>query len=174
MRAIQVISAAIFSISLAITPAHAVPRVGDKAANASVQSLDGRGFDSNDLLGKNTVIFYENKDVTTQNRALKAALSNQKKSEGYGENVRVIAVADVSAWNFWPAKGFVQDAIRGEEKKAGHPIYLDWTGAFGKAFRVDKNASNVVLVGPDGRVKVSHAGPVPAGKALEILMATGK
>jgi len=174
MRVNHAIIAAIFATSLAITPAHAVPSIGSPAPKASAESLDGKEFNVNEMRGRTTVIFYESKDVTTQNRALKAALKNQKKNEGYGENVQVIAVADVSAWNFWPAKGFVQDAIRKEEKKSGHPIYLDWTGTFGKAFRMDRSASNVVLVGPDSRVKVSHAGPVPAGKVLDILMATGK
>ena len=89
-------------------------------------------------------------------------------------NANVVAVADVSAWDFWPAKGFVQDAIREEQRKAGHPIFLDWSGEFGKSFRAKNDASNVVLVGPDGKVKLSHAGPVPASKILEILMATGK
>lgn len=174
MRASHVIIAAIFTTTIAITSAHAIPSIGSPAPRVSAESLGGNDFNANDLRGKTTVIFYENKDVTTQNRALKAVLRNQKKNQGYGENVQVIAVADVSAWNFWPAKGFVQDAIRKEEKKAGHPIYLDWTGTFGKAFRMDKSASNVVLVGPDSKVKVSHAGPVPAGKVLKILMATGK
>jgi predicted transcriptional regulator len=174
MRVSHVIIAAIFTTTIAVTPALAVPSIGSPAPKASAESLGGKDFNANELRGKTTVIFYENKDVTTQNRALKAALQNQKKKEGYGEDVQVIAVADVSAWNFWPAKGFVQDAIRKEEKKAGHPIYLDWTGTFGEAFKMNRNASNVVLVGPDSKVKVSHAGPVPAGKALDILMATGK
>ena len=154
--------------------AHALPAVGTPPAPATVEALGGESFKTRDLRGKTTLIFYENKDTTKQNRALKLALERQKKREGYGENVRIVAVADVSAWNFWPAKGFVQDAIREQEHKAGYPIYLDWSGDFGKSLKANDNASNVVLVGPDGKVKLTHAGTVPATKILEILMATGK
>jgi len=42
-----------------------------------------------------------------------------------------------------------------------------------KAFDAKKDASNVVVVGPDGKVKLSHAGAVPASMVLEILIETG-
>lgn len=174
MRTIHTLSAAAIAFAVALSSAHALPNIGAPAPKVSVQSLGGNTLDAQDLRGKTTLIFYENKDTTKQNASLKAALERQKKQTGYGNDVQVIAVADVSAWNFWPAKGFVQDAIREQEKKAGYPIYLDWSGSFGKAYGMKDDASNVVLVGPDAKVKLAHAGPVPAGKVLEIMMATGK
>lgn len=162
------------AIAALSTAAHAIPPQGARAPAAVVQTLDGKRLDTRKLQGKTTVIFYESKDATAQNGALKAALARQDKTTGYGESVQVVAVADVSAWNFWPAKGFVQDAVREKERESGHPIFLDWSGEFGKAFGMIDDKSNVVVVGADGKVNLSHAGPVPADKALQILKATAK
>jgi len=106
---------------------------------------------SRDLRGKTTVVFYEDKDSTDQNKALKAALKHQKKTYGRGPNVRLVAVADVSAWNFWPAKGYVQDAVRDQERKAGHPIYLDWSGSFGKGPPIRRTSQRRPSMRPGAR-----------------------
>ena len=74
--------------------------------------------------------------------------------------VALAAVANVSAFNFWPVKGFVKDAIRKESKKQGTTIFCDWTGGFRKAFRLRDNASSVVLVGKDGNVLFAADGSI--------------
>ncbi|MBI5537374.1 MAG: hypothetical protein HY898_31920 [Deltaproteobacteria bacterium] len=149
--------AALFTVTLAST-ADAAPKVGERVPQTRAAAIDGKAFDTRATNGKITLIFYEDKDAVAHNQALKNELHAIKRSPGFKPNVRIIAVADVSAWDFWPAKGFVQDAIRSEERKLGAPIYLDWSGEFGKAFKITKGASNIVLVGEDGKVMLTHEG----------------
>ncbi|MBI5532397.1 MAG: hypothetical protein HY898_06765 [Deltaproteobacteria bacterium] len=40
----------------------------------------------------------------------------------------------------------------------GAPIYLDWSGELGKALKITKGASNIVLVGEDGKAMLTHEG----------------
>ena len=64
----------------------------------------------------------------------------------------------MSSYDFWPAKGFVKDAIREESRKAGTTIYCDWDGTFRKAYRLRQGISNVILVGKSGEVLFAAEG----------------
>lgn len=67
----------------------------------------------------------------------------------------------MSAHDFWPARGFVKDAIKEEEQKSGTSISLDWSGSFGTPFAFQTGASNIVLLGSGNRVKLARTGVVP-------------
>lgn len=164
----------IFAMLLVAATALALPKVGVIVPNATAQSIDGKTLDTRAIQGKTTLIFYEDKDVTQQNKPLKDALALQKKKGERKANADVHAVANVSAWDFWPAKGFVRDAIEEQQKKSGHPIYCDWSGDFGKALGTVKDKSNVILIGPDRKVILAHAGPVPTQLRERILRETTK
>ena len=69
------------------------------------------------LRGKPVLIVYEDKSSTAQNKALKDELAQIAKGDRYRSSVALAAVADVSAYDFWPARGFVRDAIREESRK---------------------------------------------------------
>ncbi len=84
-----------------------------------------------------------------------------RQNAGHKENVVIFAVADVSSYDFWPARGFVKDAIRQEEKKSGTPIYLDWNGSSRTAFGFQAGSSNLVLLNADNTVKLAHCVVVP-------------
>lgn len=157
-----------------VTNVSATPKPGETLAAARVESLDGRVLDTRAFAGKNVLVFYEDKDTAGQNMALKNELGRAKTSPGWKPNVVVAAVADVSGYDWWPAKGFVKDAIQAESRKAGLPIYCDWSGDFGKAFKAKKGASNVILVGPDGKVQVAHEGAAPQAVRESILAAIRK
>ncbi|MCU0691412.1 MAG: hypothetical protein MUF54_08420 [Polyangiaceae bacterium] len=174
MKASTWMAITLVPIMLTTAAAFALPRSGQALSAAMVQTLDGKTLDTRNLQGKITLIFYEDKDTTQQNRALKDALIAQKKSPGRRDNVRIYGVADVSSWDFWPAKGFVTDAIRKQEQQSGNPIYCDWSGDFGRALGATPNNSNVVLIGPDGKVKLALAGPLPSDTRQLILSETGK
>jgi len=148
-------------VAATVTTVFATPKQGESLPAARVESLDGRVLDTRTFAGKNVLVFYEDKDAAKHNMALKNDLAKVKSSPGWKPNVLVAAVADVSAYDWWPAKGFVKDAIQAESRKAGITIYCDWSGEFGRAVKAKKGASNVILVGPDGKVQLSHEGVVP-------------
>jgi hypothetical protein len=147
---------------VAAADARAAIAEGLEAPNARLEDADGRVSDLKALRGKPILIVYEDRDSAKQNEALKRELGALARGDRYRARVALAAVADVSAWDFWPAKGFVRDAIRDESRRQGTTIYCDWTGAFRAAFHLRKGVSNVVLVGKDGRVAFSAEGTVPA------------
>jgi len=160
---------AFFLVSLVTVAAAALPRPGTSAPAARAQTLDAKVLDLRALRGRIALVFYEDKDSTAQNKALKDAITAQKKTHGHKLNVVIYAVADVSGYDFWPARGFVEDAIREEERKSKTSIYLDWSGTFGKSLGVKRGVSNVVLLNPDNKVVVAHSGPVPPDMRTRIL-----
>lgn len=151
-------AALVATVSGASTAAMALPTVGDDAPNAKIEDADGKALETKTLKGKPVLIVYEDKDASTQNTALKKELSELAKGDKYKSKVALAAVADVSSYDFWPARGFVKDAIREESKKQGTTIYCDWTASFRKAFKLTKGKSSIVLVGKDGKVLFAGEG----------------
>ncbi len=105
MRFRQLVAAAAMSSALAASVAFALPRTETTVPRATVQSLGGKTLDTRTSQSRMSLIFYVDKDATQQNKALKDALKAQGKNKRRKANVDVYAVADVSAWDFWPAKG---------------------------------------------------------------------
>lgn len=161
-------------VAAVVSTVAAAPKPGDGLPPAKVASLDGKEFDTRAISGKIALIFYEDKDSAKHNLALKNELTRVKSSPGWKPNVVVTAVADVGGYDWWPAKGFVKDAIQAEQRKSGVTIFLDWSGEFGKALKATKGASNVVLVGPDGKVQIAHQGAVPQSVRDAIIAAIRK
>ncbi|MDC0739893.1 YtfJ family protein [Polyangium mundeleinium] len=150
----------------------ALPKEGAEAPNARVEDADGRALQMSSLKGKPILIVYEDKDSAAQNQPLKDDLSKLGQGDKYKQKIALAAVADVSGYDWWPAKGFVKDAIREESKKQKTTIYCDWDGSFGKAYGVRKGVSNVILVGKDGRVLFAGSGALGVAdrkKLIELL-----
>jgi hypothetical protein len=169
LRALLAAGALASSASLGAPDAGAAPGEGEAAPNAALEDADGRVSEIRALAGRPILIVYEDRDSAKQNEQLKKELGELAKGERYKARVALAAVADVSAYDFWPAKGFVKDAIRDESKKQGTTIYCDWTGAFRKAYKLRRGVSNVVLVGKDGRVAFSAEGSLPPEQRRRLL-----
>jgi hypothetical protein len=146
-----------------------LPAIGDDAPNGKLEDADGKAIETKTLKGKPLLIVYEDKDSATQNEKLKKELSELAKGDKYKSKVALAAVADVSSYDFWPAKGFVKDAIREESKKVGTTIYCDWTASFRKAFKLTKGKSSIVLVGKDGKVLFAGEGSLSEADRKKVL-----
>jgi hypothetical protein len=165
-KAATVLTAALLGLSSA---AAALPSVGDSAPNGQVEDADGKQLQTKNFKGKPYLVVYEDKDASAQNSALKKELSELAKGDKYKSKIGLAAVADLSAYDFWPVKGFVKDAIREESKKAGTTIYCDWDASFRKAFKLSKGKSSVVLVGKDGKVLFAGEGALSADDRKKLL-----
>ena len=142
-------------------PAAALPRVGDEPGAARVEDADGKGLETRSFSGRPVLVFYEDKETSKQNAAAKSdlrALAGETKAFA---KLAMLPVADVSAYDFWPAKGFVKQAIREESARSGLPVYCDWDGGFRGAWKLRRAAASVVLVGRDGRVLFAAEGVLP-------------
>lgn len=136
----------------------ALPMVGSSAPSVGLVDAWDRPNDLQRYVGKPILVIYEDKDSATVNQALKNELSVLAKGDRYKESVALFAVADVGAFDFWPVRGFVKDAIRKESRRQGTDIYCDWDGHVRAALGLVEATSNVVLFARDGKVAFSQAG----------------
>lgn len=160
----------VLSTALALaSPASAVPKVGAALPAITLRDAWDRTLDLGKLAGKPTLVVYEDKDSAKQNDALKEELARLAKGDKYKERVALVAVADVSGFDYWPAKGFVKDAIKSESHKAGTVIYCDWSGAARERLTLKKGVSNVVLYDKSGKVAFSASGTLSPAQRKELV-----
>ncbi len=172
-KASKLVSAAALAAVLVPGVSLALPKEGVEAPNARLEDADGHKLQMSSLKGKPILIVYEDKDSATQNQPLKDDLSKLAKGDKYKSKVALAAVADVSGYDFWPVKGFVKDAIREESKKQQTTIYCDWDGSFRKTYGIRKGASNVILIGKDGRVLFAGSGALGANDRKRVIELLG-
>ena len=162
----------LLAASTVTTPSAALLAVGTPRPPARVADADGRVLDLAAVRGRPTLIVYEDKDSAGLNADLKAELSRLARGDRYRSAITLVPVADVRGYDFWPVRGFVQDAIRGESKKVGATIYCDWDGSFARAMQIRHGTSTVVLIGSSGKVLFAHEGRIPkeeTGRVIQLL-----
>ncbi len=149
--------------------AEAAPTLGSAKPAARVVDANDRTFDLQAVQGKPTLVLYEDKESAKVNVALKDDLAKLAGGGRYRSSVVLVPVADVQQYDFWPARGFVKDAIKDESKKIGATIYCDWDGSFRRAVKLARNTSSVLLYGKDGRVLFAWEGHVPREERERLL-----
>lgn len=162
---VALVSAGVTVASLA----HGLPSVGANRPATKITDAWSRTLDLAKLSGRPVLLLYEDKDSAPQNQPLKDELAKLAKGDKYKATIALVAVADVSAYDYWPARGFVKDAIKKESRKHATTIYCDWDGRFRESLALDANTSNVVLYGKDGSVLLSHAGAMPPEKRARLV-----
>ncbi len=168
------IAAAAVAAALIPSPSYALLKEGASAPNARVEDADGKVLQLQTLKGKPILILYEDRDSAKQNQTLKDDLSKLAAGDKYKTAVALAAIADVSSYDWWPAKGFVKDAIREESKKQKTTIYCDWNGGFRKAYGIKRGVSNVILVGRDGTVLFAAEGAIGADARKRLVSLLGQ
>lgn len=104
------------------------------------------------LWAKPTVLFYEDRDSTALNQHVKTALAEQGRQRQLQDQVTVVAVANVAAWDWFPARDFVLAAVRDIEKKVNVPVYLDFKGSLAAApWGLPPKSSTVLVLDRSGR-----------------------
>lgn len=137
--------------------------------NASLSSSSGDQVQLADQLGKPTILFYEDRDSTTQNQSLKDELFKLGKERNLLNAVGVVAVANLKAWDWRPAKDFALAGVRHEESKAGIPVYVDFKGALSAApWSLPSKASSVVVLDEAGKVLFVASGPLTKAEREQI------
>ena len=149
----------------------ATPPRGAAYAEFRLENPDGVALTRAQTQGRPLLVVYEDKDSGETNRAFKDELSKLAKGGAWVKRITLAAIADVQGYDFWPARGFVKSSIRDEEKKAGTPIYCDWTGAFRQAFQLRSGTSTILLYGRDGRLQHASEGALDPAQRAELIAA---
>lgn len=154
---------------LGASDAAALPTAGDPRPAGRAVDAQGNAVELSSLGTRPILVLYEDKESATLNAPLKSDLAKLARGGQYKSAVALVPVANVSRYDFWPARGFVRDAIAKESRKIGATIYCDWDGSFARAVGFAPNTSSVLLVGRDGKVRFTWQGAVPAAERARLL-----
>jgi hypothetical protein len=150
--------------------AHALLKPGTVPKDFVVHNADDKAAKFSLLrAGHPTIVFYEDKDGGDQNERLKQRIGELRKKSPSAKRVALVAIADVKSWDFWPAKGFVKDALRSAGKKAGIVVWADWSGGGRASLDASSNRSNVVLLDKLGKVVWASSGKLSTAQENEVL-----
>lgn len=121
--------------------------------DAVVETSSGAQAHLAPLFRRPTVLFYEDRDATALNQHVKDALFAAGRERGLLGAVEVVAVANVAAFDWFPARDFVLAAVRDVERKVKVPVYLDFKGALASApWNLPPKSSTVLVLNPAGEV----------------------
>lgn len=97
------------------------------------------------LRGKVVVVLHQDRHSSEQNPQFKEKLSGLVAR--FPKELQVVALADVGGYDFWPAKGYVKDALKPLDSGGGAIVACDWKGSVRKAYRLKQKQSVVFVLG---------------------------
>ncbi len=155
------------------------------ASALTVSDLDDRPVSLGSYEDKVVVLLHEDREASEQNQEFKTRLG--KLSERYKGRLIVVALADVSAYDFWPARRYVKAALR-RLRDEGAEVLCDWKGVFRKRFNLRKGESSLFLVvrqrremkpqakietkieaKPEAKIELAHQGILTPAQAAFLL-----
>lgn len=108
--------------------------------------------------GRIIALFFEDREHTEDNHALKLTLHQYIVDNGLSDRMRIYAVADVHAIPD-VVRDVARTAIRAIASEYGIQILLDWDGVLlAPPFSMAAGAANVALLDREGRIAWRHAG----------------
>jgi hypothetical protein len=138
--------------------------------DATVETSSGARLQLATLWKQPTVLFYEDRASTDLNLHVKEALAAAGRARGLAGAVAIVAVANVAAYDFFPARNFVLAAIRDLEKKFGITVYLDFSGSLARApWDLPSRGSTVVLLDAAGVPRRRWGGKLPPDDVQALL-----
>jgi hypothetical protein len=145
---------------------------GGAPLDAIVEKSNGESQHLATFWTKPTVLFYEDRDSTQLNQHVKEALIEKGRETGMLDKVSVVAVANVSQYNWFPARNFALKAVRDIEAKMKLPIFLDFTGSMAlPPWNLPSKSSTVVIVNRQGEAVLTLKGKLK-GEDVKLLLTT--
>jgi hypothetical protein len=139
-------------------------------AAVQLEGTDGSPARLERFLGRPAVLFYEDRGSRELNRDVKDALITRGRREGLLDAVSVIAVANIAAYDFFPARDLATAFIKRAEAAAGIPIFLDLHGALLEPpWNLPDDTSSVLLLDRAGRVVWRQSGKLTADETARML-----
>jgi hypothetical protein len=116
------------------------------------------------------LVLYEDKEAQKQNPRARATMSRINARAANRARYEFVAVADVEAWNWWPARGHVLADLKAIAKRENTPLFADWKATLRKRWGLRAHQSVIVLSGADGKVLFAAEGKLSEAQ-LQALMA---
>lgn len=112
------------------------------------------------------VVLHQDRKSADENAAFKAELG--RLSGQHRAQLRVVALADVDGYAFWPAKGYVKDALR-PLSADGAVVLCDWHGVVRKAYGLRPGQSAVFVLSAAGELAILSRGKLSADESKNLL-----
>lgn len=120
--------------------------------------------------GKPSVLFYEDRASTSLNQSVKDAVWARAKRDGLETAANVIAVANIQAYDFFPARTFAVTFISQLEKRIGIPILLDLRGVLTAApWNLPGDTGSVLLLDANGMIVSQQSGALTKSDTDKLL-----
>jgi uncharacterized YtfJ-like protein len=144
---------------VAAAPAWALPPVGAPLPPVAVDDVAaGRKRPLPDA--HPVLVMYEDRDAQKQNERARQALGRITDRAENRARFEFVAVADVAAWNWWPAKRYVLADLKQIAQHQNTRLFADWTAALRKAWMLTAHKSVLVLAAADGEVLFASEGTI--------------
>jgi hypothetical protein len=162
--------AALVATVIAGAPAWALPRLGaplpavavDDVAAARARALP---------IGRPMLVMCEDREAQAQNQKAREVLGRINDMPQNRERFEFVAVADVGAWNWWPARRAVLSDLKDIAAKHNTTIYADWHGALRKTWGLTQHRSALVLADAEGKVRFASEGTMSEEQLQALLIA---
>ncbi|MBL8634070.1 MAG: hypothetical protein JNM40_12680 [Myxococcales bacterium] len=127
----------------AVTASPTLPSA-ESLLDAKLTDLADKPVSLRGLAGKVIVVVHQDRHSSEQNPVLKDKLSAL--SARFPNDLQIVALADVGGYDFWPAKGYVRDALKSLDSGGGALVTCDWKGAVRKAYQLRQKQSVVFVL----------------------------
>lgn len=139
---------------------------------ARLERTDGSGVDLSSFRGKPAVLFYEDRASTALNQSVKDAVWARARRDGLESAAHVVAVANIQAYDWVPARTFAVTFIRQMEKRIGIPILLDLRGVLtSPPWNLPGDTGSVLLLDADGMIVSRDSGALSPADIERLLAA---
>lgn len=169
MRGLRAAAVVAIGATMLARDASALPPLGSTMPEVLMTDAWGRSLALSSLRDKPVLVIYEDKASAEQNKVLKAELARLARGDRYKKVVGLVAVADVTGYDYWPVRGFVEDAIQQESVRFGTDIFCDWNGRVRTTLGLERGVSNVVLYDHSGHVRFASKGTLADDERASLL-----
>jgi hypothetical protein len=166
MRMVRTVLVAV-AIAFGAGEAQALPKLD--SPRPAMRLLDGwdREIDTAKI-ARPLLVVYEDEGSSKQNLRVKRRLMELRGKKAYRNAIANLLIADVSAYDHWPAKDVAKGELRKLSTDLGMVVYADFSGEARKALGADKGSSNILLYSAGGRVLFARSGELDDKAAVEL------
>jgi predicted transcriptional regulator len=123
---------------------------------------------SGDLAGSVVLLIGSDKDGSEFNAFWGEAINDALRDHPNYDQLAQLPQADLRGVPFF-VKSLVKSKMPEDPKKW---VLMDWKGVLSKAYEFVPGSSNVLVFGPDGRLKHQSAGQTPEESELQVIVTT--
>jgi hypothetical protein len=149
----------VLALVAAAAPAWGLPQLGATLPAATVDDV-AAARPRNLPLGRPMLVLYEDREAQSQNEKARVVIGRINDMAQNRERFEFMAVADVAAWSWWPARRAVLADLRDIARKNNTTIYADWHGTLRKTWGLTQHRSALVLADGEGKVRFASEGPL--------------